>query len=381
MNTHIEPEPPGTPYPTTICTSNQRANGSRTSRRGRLRPDNEHSQLPSRLNQVPVVVLYSQSQPLLRGDPMDILSDEETAWVAGKIAQSLKRYTSEVHLVPVQDDLDRVLSSFNPSRHLIFNMCESLGGRSCTEAKAAKRIAAHGFVFTGAMPETIEITMDKIRTKRMLIKHCLPTPVFQVIQKINGKSLNVPLPAIVKPSVESGSMGITQQSLAQNPTDIWKRIETCLLNYKQPVLVENYIPGREINVSIWGADKPEILPLYEIDFQWTTDPLQRIVSFESKWVVDSVEYIGTPGICPAHLSERDSQTVREVAMSAYLMLGIRSYARIDIRLHEGVPYILEVNTNPDLAPNAGFYGSAKAAGYSYPQMVRKITELALDSQS
>jgi D-alanine-D-alanine ligase len=146
------------------------------------------------------------------------------------------------------------------------------------------------------------------------------------------------------------------------------------------VLIEDYIPGREINVALWGADEPEILPLYEIDFQWTSDPFQRIVSFDSKWVKESVEYSGTPGICPAGLSSRDEGSIREVALRAYELLGIRSYARIDIRLFEGIPYILEVNANPDLAPNAGFYRTAKAAGFSYPQMVRRITQLALESQ-
>lgn len=341
------------------------------------RPD---ARLPTALNRVPVVVLYSQSQPLQRGQPIDILSDEETTWVAHKVARALQRCALEVHLVPITDDLEETLTRFNPGRHLIFNLCESLGGRSLSEAEAAECIAAQGFVYTGCSPETISLTSNKIRTKKLLLKHGLPTPGYQVVQHMNGRNISVPLPAIVKPSVESGSVGITQQSLARDANAVWDRVESCLRLYRQPVLVEQYIPGREINVAIWGVDRPEILPLYEIDFRWTSDPFQRIVSFDSKWVAGSIEYRGTPGICPAALSHREARSIRAAALRAYDLLGIRSYARIDIRLHKGVPFILEVNSNPDLAPNAGFFKSAKAAGYSYPAMVRKIAQLALNSQ-
>jgi len=380
MNTNSDSEPPGTTYTTAVSTLNKPHTGSTIARRRRLRPSGTHTQIPKRLKAVPIVVLYNQSQPLRRGEPIDILSDEETAWVAGKVAHALKRYAPEVQLVPVQDELKQELAGLDPNRHLIFNLCESLGGRSFSEVEAAEEIAKRGFVFTGAAPETMRLTMDKINAKRLLIKHGLPTPAYQVVEKLNGRTLRVPLPAIVKPSVESGSMGITQDSLAHTPGKVWERVEFCLRSYRQPVLLETYIPGREINVAIWGAENPEILPLYEIDFQWTADPYQRIVSFDSKWVADSIEYHGTPGICPAKLSKRDAHRVRSVALRAYQLLGIRSYARIDIRLHQGIPYILEINTNPDLAPNAGFYKTAKAAGFSYPQMVRKIAQLALDSQ-
>lgn len=346
---------------------------------GLARPT-EHRRLPRRLDRVSVVVLFSQSEPLQRGRPIDILADEETARVASIVGRSLIPHAHEVLLVPVRDDLEQILKNLDPRSHLIFNLCESLGGRSSSEAEAAHIIHKRGFVYTGADPQVLKTTQDKIKTKRLLMQQGIPTPSFRVVHRLNDKKIHVTLPAIVKPSAESGSLGITQRSLAHDLGQLHTIAAECLDAYRQPVLIETYIPGREINVAIWGAEQPEILPLYEIDFRWTSDPLQRIVSFESKWVADSVEYSGTPGICPAHLKASEARSIRKVALQVYRLLGLRSYARIDMRFFEGVPYVLDVNANPDLAPNAGFYLTAKAAGYSYSAMVSKIAQLALDAQ-
>ena len=141
--------------------------------------------------------------------------------------------------------------------------------------------------------------------------------------------------------------------------------------------MEEYIAGREINVAIWGDGSPRILPIAEIDFTWTDDPLEKFVTYASKWISDSPEFNGTPGICPAHLTTKERKIIEQVSLESWHRLHLSGYARIDMRLREGIPYILEVNANPDLAPDAGFFRSAAAAGYSYEAMILHIAHLAL----
>jgi hypothetical protein len=141
MKTPSDSEPPGTLHLAAISTLERDSTVHHDVRRRRLRPGELASQLPELLQAVRIVVLFNQSQPLLRGEPMEILSDEETAWVAAKVAQALRRYALEVRLVPVEDDLDKVLANLNPQSHLIFNLYESLGGRSFSEVEAAENIA------------------------------------------------------------------------------------------------------------------------------------------------------------------------------------------------------------------------------------------------
>ena len=134
--------------------------------------------------------------------------------------------------------------------------------------------------------------------------------------------------------------------------------------------------GREFNVGLWG-EPPEVLPLAEIDFSAFSDPLARIVTFAAKWEEDSFEYVNTPAQCPARVDEPTAERIREVARQAWQAIGCRGYARVDIRMDEaGTPYVVEVNCNPDISPDAGFFRAARAAGYSYQQMAERILLLA-----
>ena len=187
------------------------------------------------------------------------------------------------------------------------------------------------------------------------------------------------LPAIVKPVAEHGSCGITLASVVQDRKSLGERIDACIRDYRQAALVEEFIIGRELNVALWGNGFPEVLPVAEIAFRWTDEPLQQIVSFSGKWHKDSVEARGTPGICPAELAPHVQDRVEAAAVLAYQELGVRGFARVDMRLRDEIPYVLEVNSHPDLAPDAGFFRSARAAGHSYASMLLYILRLAFAS--
>jgi D-alanine-D-alanine ligase len=140
-------------------------------------------------------------------------------------------------------------------------------------------------------------------------------------------------------------------------------------------LVEEFIEGREINVAVIGNGPFEVLPLSEIRFH--PELVRPIVSYEGKWLEQSQGYRGTQPVCPASLKSRDAMLIRDTALRASKLLECRDYARVDIRLRDGVPYILEVNANPDISPDAGLARCAAVAGMSYPQLVRRILEMTM----
>jgi len=334
---------------------------------------------PRELGEAEVVVLYNLALGLERGRPEDLISDAETARVAAAVAASLRGHVRSVELAPVWDDLGEVLRRYDPGRHVIFNLCESLGGRACSEAEVPRLMRAGGFLHTGASFLALRRAGNKLITKRTLVAAGLQTPAFEVIRRPGRRPTRVPLPAIVKPVAEHGSCGVSLASVVDERHALGERIDECIRSYRQPALVEEFIDGRELNVALWGNGFPEVLPIAEIAFTWTEEPLQRIVTFSGKWHADSVEAVGTPGICPADLSPEDEDAVEAAAVLAYQKMGVHGFARVDMRFRDRTPFILEVNINPDLAQDAGFYRSARTAGHSYPSMLLHILRLALAS--
>jgi D-alanine-D-alanine ligase len=328
-----------------------------------------------------VVVLYNVALGLARGRPEDLLSDAETEKVARAVGETLHGHVRSIELAPVWDDLGDVLRRYDPTRHVIFNLCESLGGRAWSEAEVPRLMRAAGFLHTGSSYMALRRAGSKLITKRSLEAAGLHTPAYEVIRHPGRRPTGVPLPAIVKPVAEHGSCGITLASVVEDRKSLGERIDACIRDYRQPALVEEFIIGRELNAALWGNGFPEVLPLAEIAFRWTDDPLRQIVTFSGKWHRESVEARGTPGVCPADLAPEVQDRVEAAAVLAYQELGVRGFARVDMRLRDEIPYILEVNIHPDLAPDAGFFRSARAAGHSYASMLLYILRLAFASAS
>jgi len=352
---------------------------SRVAVRPRLVP--RRAARPREASEAEVVVLYNVALGLERGRPEDLLSDAETEGVARRIADTLQGHVRSVELAPVWDDLGEVLRRYDPARHVIFNLCESLGGRAWSEAEVPRLMRAAGFVHTGSSFMALRRAGSKLITKRSLEAAGLRTPTYEVIRHPGRRPTRVPLPAIVKPVAEHGSCGITLASVVEDRKALGERIDACIRDYRQPALVEEFIIGRELNVALWGNGFPEVLPVAEIAFRWTEEPLKQIVTFSGKWHRESIEARGTPGLCPARLAPEVQDGVEAAAVLAYQALGVRGFARVDMRLRDDMAYVLEVNIHPDLAPDAGFFRSARAAGHTYTSMVLYILRLAFAAGS
>jgi D-alanine-D-alanine ligase len=202
--------------------------------------------------------------------------------------------------------------------------------------------------------------------------------VFRVKDRI-GMQEGVSFPLIVKPAHEDASVGIDDSSVVYNLADLRKRVRFIHTEYDQPALAEEYIDGRELNVAILGNNPPAALPISEIDFSGLTEGMHKIVSYEAKWIHGTVAYEGTRGVCPAVLPAPLEARIKETALRAYSLIGCRDYARVDFRLtKDGIPYVLEVNPNPDISDDAGFARSARAQGYTFAEIVGKIVESALE---
>ncbi len=144
-------------------------------------------------------------------------------------------------------------------------------------------------------------------------------------------------------------------------------------------MVEEYLDGREFNVSVIGDQDPEVLAISEIDFAGLPEGEPRIVSYRAKWDEESPMFGFTIPICPADLSKRLENRIKDIAIRSHLCVGCRDYARIDMRTDSrGSLYVLEVNPNPDISPKAGFARAARAAGYTYSEMILRISEAAME---
>jgi len=321
-----------------------------------------------------VLTLYNQVDSIEKGEARDLVSAQGVAIAARAVEEAL-RPQHEVACLPVAFDLLKVLSDYDPAEWVVFNLLEGLGNRADLEPEAAAILQRLGYGHTGSPSEAIALCLDKPRTKRLLESRGIPTPAYQVCARGNIE-VSVPLPAIVKPIAEDASLGVDDGAVVTTSDQLRERVRYILDAYREPALVEEFIIGREFNVAMWGNGKPECLPLAEIDFSGFTDPLRRIVSYAAKWEPDRAEYHLTPVTCPAEVAPQLSERIRSVAIASYRAAGCRGYARVDMRVRDEEPYVLEVNPNPDISPDAGFPRAALAAGYPYPEMAERILHLA-----
>jgi len=225
----------------------------------------------------------------------------------------------------------------------------------------------------------LQFTTDKAKTKRLLLDNHLLTPAYQVINTGDPLDPKLRFPLVVKPVAKDGSVGINGHSVLESAADIADQVDFLAKTYQGSALVEEYIDGRELNVTVLGNGKSaQVLPISEVIFSPSFEGKYKMVDFAAKWEEGASAYENTKGICPAKLDKKVLEEISRFSLKACSLTGCRDYARVDFRLTaDGEPYILEVNANPGLAPDSGVVRSAKAAGYSYPKLLQKIIKASL----
>ena len=254
-----------------------------------------------------------------------------------------------------------------------FNMCEGVDGVAELEPPVISVLELFGVAYTGSSSYTTALCLRKHVVNALLAQSGLPVPPWITLRR-GSRVRSVGYPAIVKPAAEDASIGVEQRSVVRTSRALKARVEAMLETFDE-VIVQRYVDGRELNVGIVGDS---VLPIAEIDFAAMPKGMWRMVTYRSKWDTGSDEDLGAVPKCPADLTARHASELRRVALEAWRLVGGHGYGRVDMRLDEnGQPWILEVNSNPDIAPDAGLARMARKAGIEYSTLVRTITELGV----
>lgn len=292
-----------------------------------------------------------------------------------RMRRGLMEQGYEVALAPVRTNVAEYLHGLDPRQHVIFNWCEGIDGQPNAYDAIPPVLESMGFAYTGADAWTLATTLDKAITKEYLLEHGVSTPASKVFTTADADGWNR-FPALVKPTIEHCSHGITPEAVVDTPEQLEERVQYVLDTWHQPALVEDFIDGPEFNVSLWGNGRLYMLPLAMLDFGGFADYHERIVSYDAKWDPNTEAFRLNPVICPAPIDGELRARIEKTAKDAYKTLHLRDYGRIDIRVRDGVPYVLDVNSNPDITLEGGFARSARTAGYDYSQTIARILHFA-----
>jgi D-alanine-D-alanine ligase len=309
------------------------------------------------------------------------------------VQRALKPSGHEVNIVPVAIDIYKLIDHLrNNPPEMIFNLCESVDGDPTQEMNIAALFEVLKVPYTGSRSLTLGIALNKSRVKEILNFYNIPTAAHYLCSNANKfknegfDRVKNKFPLIVKPSREDASIGIDNNSIVRDEIQLKKRIEYIIEEHKQPALVEEFIEGREINVSVVGNYKNNdddliVFPISEIDFTGLPEEFPKIVSYNSKWMYKTPEFEFTKAVCPAkNISSELEAKIKHLAKQVYKIIDASDYARVDFRVKGDMPYVLELNPNPDIASDVdsdtGFTRSGKAYGWTYEQLIQNIINYA-----
>jgi len=323
-----------------------------------------------------IVVLYNTDY-----DDQEAVDVSSVAASARAIHDALlaNGYTSQLRGMHGTDVFEMLAKLRTDKPDLVFNLCESMESDARNEPTLAGLLDLFAIPYTGADLLALASCLHKQRTKDILIARGISTPAYHFIESADDPSVStLDVPWFLKLAHEDASVGITEANLVRTPQAARERTREMIAQYKQPVVAEHYIEGREINVTLIGNGKDvQILPLHEIDFSAMPKDRPRIISYAAKWDEKHVDYAGTKPVPLRDASPKLVQYVEATAHNAYEALGLRDYGRVDLRIDaQGRPWVIDVNPNCDISPDAGVARAAKVAGLSYPQLIDLITMAA-----
>jgi D-alanine-D-alanine ligase len=324
-------------------------------------------------------------------DRWDDLDSEETIEA---ITTALESGGHHVTFLEGNITLAQRLADASPD--ICFNISEGHFGDS-REAHVPTILEMMRIPYTGSRVLTLALALDKPMTKRVLVYHKLPTPAFQVFERVNEPlDADMPFPLFVKPSREGTGMGVSPESIVRDEAQLRTQLRRQFELYDQPILVEQFIEGRELTVGVVGnLTSPVAWRLPEDE---EAARVQRGLSFLPPMEIDMSRYETEAGIytsriktelvhdfhwhCPAPLEQVQVEELNWLTAATFRVIGCQDVARVDFRLdaNDGdKPYILEVNPLPGLNPEySDLCIEARAAGWSYEDLVNRILDEAVE---
>ena len=261
----------------------------------------------------------------------------------------------------------------------MFNLVEFFYSYSNHESDVAGFFDLFQVPYTGASPFCLSLCRRKGLTKQVLLQNGMATPHFRILEqpKIERRH-GLRYPLIAKPARQDGSAGVEAGSVVHDYAQLSRRLDNLFERFGAPILVEEFIEGKELHVSVLGNDPPMVLPVLEYDFSELHKDHPRVITYDVKWNPLAVAYHKVHARCPAEIDSEIETLIKEQALAAYSATYCRDYARLDFRLGcDGVPYILEVNPNPDLTEGVSFMQSAEKADLSFAETLHRIVDYAL----
>ncbi|HAK95751.1 MAG TPA: hypothetical protein DCM87_12335 [Planctomycetes bacterium] len=295
---------------------------------------------------------------------------------AAAVADALKALGVPCRVAGVRTPADVPVAVAAGDEAVVFNLVEGFRDRSEDANFVPAVCRSLGRAVTGSGTACLSLALDKWRSKAVLAAAGLPVPPGACVPpgaRIARGDLPPP-PCIVKPCAADASEGIDAASsvVPRSGRGLRAAVRRVHERFGQAALVERFIDGREINVSVIQRGRAlEVLAIAEIEFVDFGRGRPRIVDYAAKWRPESFEYAHTRRALPARLPARVAAEVRKLAVAAARAIGCADYARVDFRLDRRLrPFILEVNPNPDIAPDAGFTAAVAHAGWRYRDFVR-----------
>jgi D-alanine-D-alanine ligase len=322
-----------------------------------------------------VVVLHSEMKKVSK-DEEDVLVQVEV------VSKALTSLGYRVYVLPFSMNLAAVaerLQRIQPA--FVFNLVETVDGTGRLIHLAPSLLDHLRMSYTGAPTEAVFNTSNKILAKKMMNGAGIFTPAWFDPDKANSNGSFAGGVYLIKSLWEHASVGLDEDSVihADKKVDLIVELEARKERLGGSCFAEAYIDGRELNLSLLtdgNGGSPIVFPPAEIRFDDYPDGKKRVVGYRAKWETASFEYLNTPR--SFDFSAEDQPMLRqliEVAQKCWRLFGLRGYARVDFRVDQaGTPWVLEVNTNPCLSPDAGFIAASQRAQLSIQKVLQNIIQ-------
>jgi D-alanine-D-alanine ligase len=299
----------------------------------------------------------------------------EVVQTAEAIADALRRRGHDARLLPLEDHAAAQIRASHAD--VIFNLAESFRGSSALEPAIAWLYEVERKAYTGAHASALERCLNKSVTRALLREAGVSVPEGRTIRSADEPLRDLPYPLFLKPAQEDASHGIDLGSVVRDEDAARARVASLLARFGGAVIAEAWIDGRELNVSILDDGTTlQVLPPAEIDFSSFPAGAPRVLTYAAKWDESSDEFRGSPSVA-ATLDDALRARVEATALAAFRALGLRGYGRVDLRVDaQGTPFVIDVNPNPALAPDAGLALAAGRAGLDYGALVERIAHEA-----
>ncbi|MFH1062222.1 MAG: ATP-grasp domain-containing protein [Candidatus Omnitrophota bacterium] len=307
---------------------------------------------------------------------------EEIDWeTESNVYNSLLNNGYEVSLLGVNKDVNILLEQIKQDKpDVIFNLAEVFDNKSSLDKNFVGFLEMLDIPYTGSSSKSLFLCNDKALHKKILRFHRIRVPKFHDFYRSHKVKLPKKLrfPLIVKPLADEASRGISQASVVDNEQAFLERVNFIHEKMKMDAIAEEYIPGRELYVTILGNKRVAVLPFREMKFgNEKNGDEPRIATYKAKWDKQYREKWGLKNTFSSKLANGVQQELEEICKRAYRVLNMQSYARFDVRVTQsGRTFIIEANANPNLAKSDEVALSAEKAGISFDKLIQKIVRLA-----